>query len=133
MDRNVWPFRMEMGEFGIQFHFERIEKIFFKQNSFISRKLVGVLTLKHLTKKVVTHNFCLSNPVQNAIEKVILRQFQTAKKDTQLGWAARILEKDEFVAVVDSSDHCIGFITHLDLLSFIAEGASENGHVLNAV
>lgn len=93
---------------------------------------MGVLTLKHLTKKVVSHNFCLSNPVQMAIQKVIFKQFQTAKNDTQLGWVARILEKDAFVAVVDKSDHCIGFVTLLDLMSYIAKGASGNGHVVNA-
>lgn len=102
-------------------------KEYFSQLCLIFRKLVGFLALKHLTKKVVSQNLNLSDPV----EKVVFKQFQKVKNDTKLGLVARILETDEFVAAVDTSDHCVGFITHLDLLSFIAKGPTANGNVTN--
>lgn len=85
--------------------------------------MLGFLALKHLTKKIVSQNY----PLSDSIEKAIFKQFQRVKNDTVLGLVARILEVDEFVAVVDDANRCVGSITHSDLLQFIAKGTSANG------
>lgn len=92
---------------------------------FVYRTLQGFLTLKHLMKKIGNQNYQLSEPV----EKVIFKQFQRVKSDTVLGLVSRILEIDDFVAVVDGSDHCVGFLTQLNLFEFMAAGpkAVANG------
>lgn len=75
------------------------------------------MALKHLTKKVVSQNYSLSAPV----ERAIFKQFQRVTKDAKLGLVSRILETDEFVAVVDDTNRCVSIVTHLDLLSFAAK------------
>lgn len=56
------------------------------------------------------------------------RVFQTIK----LGLVAWILETDEFIVAVHTSDHCVGSITHLDLLCFIAKKiTTANKNVTN--
>lgn len=47
--------------------------------------------------------------------------FRRITKDTVLGLVSRILEIDEFVAVVDENDRLVSIITHFDLLSFVAD------------
>lgn len=84
--------------------------------------LYGFLNLKDLTKKIVSQN-CKFN---QSIDKVIFKQFHSVKEETTLGFVARILETDEFVAVLDGANHCIGVITHLDLLHFIASNNSKD-------
>lgn len=86
--------------------------------------LEGFLNLKVLTKKVVSQNYRLTD----SIEKAAFKLFQRVKKDTTLGLVSRILEIDEFVAVVDESNHPIGVITHTQLLNFIAnDSEAANG------
>ncbi|XP_055298225.1 cystathionine beta-synthase [Sitodiplosis mosellana] len=80
-------------------------------------KLEGFLALKHLTKKVVSQNYQLANP----IDKALFKQFRRVAKDTVLGLVSRILETDEFAAVVDEADRPIGVVTHLDWLNFITD------------
>lgn len=94
--------------------------------AFFSSELEGVLALKHLTTKVVSQNLQLDQP----IEKALFKQFHKVTSDTVLGFVARILETDEFVAVVDSQYHCTAIITHLDLLHFISQGQEplKNGN-----
>ncbi|XP_037034281.1 cystathionine beta-synthase-like [Bradysia coprophila] len=77
--------------------------------------LDGFLNLKDLTKKVVSQN-C---PLNQSINMVVFKQFRSAVETTTLGFVARILETDEFVAVLNSENHCIGIVTHIDLLNFI--------------
>lgn len=82
--------------------------------------LKGVLTLAHLTKKVVSMNLQLSSPVETAIFK----QFRKVKSDTILGLVSRILEIDEFAIVGETNE----MITRMDLLSFMSKGkAASNG------
>lgn len=81
----------------------------------------GVLALKHLTTKVVSQNFQLDQPV----EKALYKQFHKVTSDTDLGFVSRILETDEFIAVVDSQFHCTAIITHRDLLHFISKGPNS--------
>lgn len=70
---------------------------------------------------MVSQNYRLTD----SIEKALFKQFRREKLDTSLGLVSRILETDEFVAVVDDADHCIGVITHLDLLTFVSNGPSS--------
>lgn len=91
--------------------------------------LEGFLNLKHLTKKVVSQNFRLADP----IKKAVFKQFQRVTKDTVLGLVSRILETDEFVAVVDETDRPIGVLTHLQLLDFIANESKVANGVANGV
>lgn len=78
--------------------------------------LAGFLSLKDLTKRIVSQN-CSTG---QSIKQVIFKQFHSVEEESSLGFVARILETDEFVAVVDYANHCIGVITHLNLLNFIA-------------
>lgn len=96
-------------------------------------ELEGFVALQHLTKKVVSQNFQLTDTV----EKAMFKQFHKVTNDTSLGFVSRILETDEFAAVVDDKYHCIGVVNHLDLLNFIAGGpnllkkgivTAQNGH-----
>lgn len=91
--------------------------------------LEGFLNLKHLTKKVVSQNYKLSDP----ITKAIFKQFRRVKRDTVLGLVSRILETDEFVAVEDDSDRPIGVITHLELLNFVATDSTGKEAVVKTV
>lgn len=84
--------------------------------------LNGFLSLKDLTKKIVSQNYQLDE----SIDKVILKEFQKVSETSSLGFIARILETEEFVAVVDDSNHCTSVITHLNLLLFIGQ-KSNNG------
>lgn len=82
-----------------------------------------------MTKKIVSQNHQLSS----GIEKVIFKQFQRVKASTILGLAGRILEIDDFVAVVDDSNHCIGVITHMDVLNYashpkLGKGTGNTNH-----
>lgn len=77
----------------------------------------GFLALKHLTKKVVSQNYKLADP----IDKALFKQFRRVTKDDILGLVSRILETDEFVVVVDEADRPITTVTHLDWLNFIAD------------
>lgn len=90
---------------------------------------MGFLALKHLTKKVVSQDY----QFDSGIGKAIFKQFQRVKSDTILGLVARILETDEFVAVVNDDNQCVGVVTHLDLLNFASSskkaGAIGNGAV----
>lgn len=85
--------------------------------------------MKHLTKKVVSQNYQLAHP----ISKAIFKQFQRVKNDTVLGLVSRILETDEFVAVVDEADRPVGVLTHLQLLDFVANGSKPTNGVANGV
>lgn len=74
-----------------------------------------------MTKKVVSQNYQLTEP----IDKIIFKQFQRVKQDTNLGLVSRILEIDEFVAVVNGSGRSIGIITHMQLLEFISSATKS--------
>lgn len=89
--------------------------------------LEGFLNLKHLTKKVVSQNHQLSEP----IAKAIFKQFQRVKEDAILGLVSRILETDDFVALVDESNRPVGVITHIQLLNFIANNSKAKTSVIN--
>lgn len=82
----------------------------------IYRKLEGFLALKHLTKKIVSQNYQLNDP----IEKALFKQFRRVTQDAVLGLVSRILETDEFVVVVDEADRPISIVTHFDWLNFVA-------------
>lgn len=118
----------------IAFYFSEFKIIIFFSNIFFleNRELEGFLALKHLTKKIVSQN----HQFNSGIEKAVFKQFRRVSSDTILGLVARILEIDEFVAVVDDADRCIGVITHLDLLTFAASdkkhAASVNGSSIHA-
>lgn len=96
--------------------------------SFLHRNLKGFVYLTHLTQKLVSQNFKLTEPV----DKVLFKQFQKVRNDTVLGLIGRILEKDDFVAVLNETGHCKGVINKLDFLTFVAKGKSvesvQNGH-----
>lgn len=79
-------------------------------------KLAGFVNLKHLTKKVVSQNYQLDD----TIEKALFKQFRRITQSSALSLVSRILEIDEFVAVVDDADCPLSVVTHLDLLDFIA-------------
>lgn len=66
----------------------------------------------------------------SGIGKAIFKQFRRVKSDSILGLVARILETDEFVAVVNDDNQCVGVISHLDLLSF-ASSSKKGGTVSN--
>lgn len=83
--------------------------------------------MKHLTKKVVSQNYQLSDP----ITKVIFKQFQRVNKNTILGLVSRILETDDFVAFVDEANHPVGVITHIQLLNFVANNSKNTPKVAN--
>lgn len=85
------------------------------------------MNLKTLTKKVVSQNYQLADPVN----KAIFKQFRRVTKDTDLGLVSRILETDEFVAVVDEADQPVGVLTHLQLLNFIANEPKTTNGVAN--
>lgn len=78
--------------------------------------LDGFLSLKDLTKKVVSQNVGL----HQSIGTVIFKEFRSVTETSTLGLVARILEIDDFVAVLDNKNHCTGVITHFNLLNFIA-------------
>lgn len=82
---------------------------------------MGFLSLKHLTKKVVSQNYQLTEP----IDKIIFKLFQRVTEDTILGLVSRILEIDEFVAVVNGMGRSIGVITHMQLLEFISSATKS--------
>lgn len=90
------------------------------------RELEGVVSLPHLTTKVVSQGFQLNE----IVEKAMFKKFHKVTSDTSLGFVSRLLETDEFVVVVDREYHCTGIITHLNLLSFISKGA---GNLKNGV
>lgn len=92
---------------------------------------MGFLSLKHLTKKVVVQNYKLIDPIDNAIFK----QFRRVTEQTNLGLVSRILEIDEFVAVISATEHPIGVITHLQLLDYISRGTKscEEKSVTNGI
>lgn len=98
----------------------------FNQNTYkfhvYFRGLLGFVTLKHLTKKLVSQN----HQFNSGIEKVVFRQYRRVNPSTELGLVARILEIDDFVAVVNGSNHCIGVITHMDLLNFASHPGFGN-------
>lgn len=83
--------------------------------------LDGFLNLKDLTKKVVSQNVKL----HQSIKKVIFKQFRKVTETSSLGFVARVLETDEFVAIVGNGNYCTGVITHSDLLNFIAENSKK--------
>lgn len=89
-------------------------------------ELVGFLALKHLTKKVVSQDY----QFDSQIRKAVFKQFQRVKTDAILGLVARILETDEFVAVVNEANQFVGVITHLDLLNF-ASSSKKAGLIGN--
>lgn len=81
-----------------------------------------------MTQKVVSQNLKLTEPV----DKVLFKQFQKVRNDTVLGLIGRILEKDDFVAVLNETGHCTGVINKIDFLTFVSKGKSvesvQNGH-----
>lgn len=79
---------------------------------------MGFLNLKHLTKKVVSQNYKLTD----SIDKIIFKQYRCVNEDTIMGLASRILEIDEFLAVKNISGGLVGIITHMQLLDFISSG-----------
>lgn len=78
----------------------------------------GFLSLEYLTKKVVSQNYQLDSPIGNAVFKKIYR----LTENDVLGLVSRILEIEEFVAIVDENNRPVGVVTHIDLLSFAAKG-----------
>jgi len=84
-------------------------------------ELDGFLYLRHLTRKFVSQNYQLSSP----IAKIVFKQIRKVTNETVLGLVSRILETDEFVAVVDNANKCIAVISHLDLLDFAAQGSNS--------
>lgn len=70
-----------------------------------------------MTKKVVSQNYQLAEP----IDKALFKQFRRVSKDAVLGLVSRILETDEFLVVVDEADRPISTVTHLDWLNFISD------------
>lgn len=92
---------------------------------------MGFLSLKHLTKKIVSQNYKLTDP----IDKAIFKQFRRVTENTALGLVSRILEIDDFVAVINTTGCPIGVITHMQLLDFIANGKKpcEGKNVTNGV
>lgn len=105
-----------------------LNKIYFLVHS---SELVGFLSLKHLTKKVVSQNYQLTDP----IDKIIFKQFQRVTEHMNLGLVSRILEIDEFVAVVNDTGRAIGTVTHMQLLEFISDGkkSAHGKNVTNGV
>lgn len=83
------------------------------------KTLKGVLTLAHVTKRVVSMNLQLTD----AVDRAVFKQFRKITVDTELGLVARILEMDEFAIVVDD-DGRYRFVTRMDLLTFIG-GSSK--------
>lgn len=82
----------------------------------------GFIDLKYLTKKVVSQNYQLDDPVKQAI----FEKFYRVTEDSSLGLVSRILETEGFVAVVDSNtNRIIGVINHLQLLNFIAANSQS--------
>lgn len=102
-----------------------------KHFMFTFRELLGFLNLKHLTKKVGTQNYKLTDP----IDKVVFKQFRRVTDTTILGLASRILEIDEFLAVTNSIGRLVGVVTHMQLLDFISrdEKSRANENVSNGV
>lgn len=70
---------------------------------------------------MVSQNYQISD----SIEKAVFKQFRREKNETSLGLISRILETDDFVAIVDDNDKCIGVITPLDLLTFVSNGSNS--------
>lgn len=82
------------------------------------------MNLKHLTKKVVKQNYQVDEPVEN----VVFKKFERVTRNTVLGLVSRILEIEEFVAVIDEdSARLTGVITHIQLLNFVASASIVNG------
>lgn len=80
-------------------------------------KLLGSVSLAHLTKKVVSQNLQLDEPVT----KALFKQFRTVPADTPLGLVARILETDQFLVI----DGTWVTVERSDLLVYIAAGAKS--------
>lgn len=57
------------------------------------------------------------------MEKALFKQFRKVSKNTHLGLASRILEKDNFLVIEESND----IVTRMDLLAFITKiGQQKN-------
>lgn len=80
-------------------------------------KFLGSVTLAHLTKKVVSQNFDLAEPVT----KAVFKQFRVVPLHTPLGLIARILETDPFLVI----DGTWATVERSDLLVYIAAGAKQ--------
>lgn len=92
-------------------------------NSFFHRQLSGFVSDAHFTRKLVSQNVKLSEPV----EKVLFKQYQKVHDNTPLGLVGRILEIEDFVAVVDDKQQCRSVVSKLDFLTFVAHQPTKNG------
>lgn len=89
--------------------------------------LSGFLYVTELTQKLVAQNLKLTEPV----EKALFKKFHKVRNDSVLGLVGRILEKEDFVAVLHDNGQCKSIITKLDFLTFVSKGKNDktqNGH-----
>merc|ERR1712106_338755 len=94
----------------------------------------GVVTLGGLMAKIVSSKIEGSSPVQQSLYS----QFKKITLDTTLGKLSQILDRDHFALMVHMSqlyqdgsvmerEVCIGIVTHIDLLHYIANANKEKG------
>lgn len=93
-----------------------------------SNALLGVVSLAHLTRKVVSANLALDAPVAPL---ALWKSFRRVPADAPIGLVARILEIDAFAVVEGTWAH----VTRGDVLEFVAAGEAgkktnggANGH-----
>lgn len=79
--------------------------------------VVGAVTSATMTTKIVTANIKLEEPVTRALFKL----FRKVDKETSLGLASRILEKDNFLVVVNEDETPLSVITQNDFLAYVAK------------
>lgn len=79
--------------------------------------VLGAITSAILTTKIVTGNLNLAEPVTRALFKL----FRKVARDTCLGLASRILEKDNFLVVVDEDQKPETVVTQNDFLAYVAK------------
>ena len=78
--------------------------------------VLGAVTSATLTTKIVTGNIKLDEPVT----RVLFKLFRKVTKDTILGLASRILEKDPFLVVVNEDESPETVVTQNDFLGYVA-------------
>lgn len=78
--------------------------------------VVGAVTSATLTTKIVTGDMKLEESVSRALFKL----FRCVEKNTSLGLASRILEKDNFLLVVDEDQKPEMIVTQNDFLAYVA-------------
>lgn len=77
----------------------------------------GAVTSATTTTKIVTGNIKLSEPVT----RVLYKLFRKVDKQTSLGLASRILEKDNFLVVVKEDGSAETVVTQADFLAYVAK------------